>query len=80
MTTIEVRPVVLPVPDRLTNLGLPNPLSLIVSVPVRVPTIVGVNVIPTAQVDPAATLVQVLLLMAKSPLAITDETVRDVLN
>ena len=38
-------------------------MSLIVSVPVRVPAAVGVNVTPMAHIWPAATLVQVLLLM-----------------
>ena len=44
VTAMEVNPVVEPDPDKLAVCGLLPPLSLTVSVPVRVPTTVGVNV------------------------------------
>jgi hypothetical protein len=56
----------LPVPVRFTVCGLFPALSVNVRVPVAAPTTAGVNVTPTVQVAPAATLVpHVLLAMAK---------------
>lgn len=75
---IEVRVGEEPVPVRPTAMGLPGALKGIVSVPVRVPDAAGRNVTPTAQVEPAVTVVQVLLLTAKSPVAAGAETVSDV--
>jgi hypothetical protein len=49
-----------PVPVRLTVCGLPAALSVMLSVAVRVPTAVGVNVTLMVQLDPAATVVQPL--------------------
>jgi len=49
-----------------------------VNVPVRVPDCVGLNVTPMAHFDAAPTLgLQALLDTAKSPLAVTDETLND---
>src|SRR5205823_1091657 len=45
-----------PVPESATVCGLPGALSVIVSVPMREPSAVGVNVTLTAQLAPAATL------------------------
>jgi hypothetical protein len=56
VTAMETNPVALPVPVSPTRVGLPKALWLIVSVPVRVPTTVGVNFTPTVQVSPAPTL------------------------
>jgi hypothetical protein len=66
-TLIDVNPVVVPVPERLTVCGLLFPLSVIVSVPVRVPTMVGVNVTLIVHLAPAANEVPQLLVWAKSP-------------
>lgn len=58
----------LPVPLRLTVCGLFPALSVKVSVPVAAPVVVGVNVTPTVQFAPAATLTpQVLLAIPKGP-------------
>ena len=66
----------LPVPLRLTVCGLFPALSVKVSVPVAAPVAVGVNVTPTLQVAPAATLVpQVLLAIPKGPLTTMPENV-----
>ncbi len=66
----------LPVPLRLTVCGLFPALSVKVSVPVAAPVAVGVNVTPTLQVAPAATLVpQVLLAIPKGPLTTMLENV-----
>src|SRR6266568_6593263 len=43
-----------PVPDRLTNCGLPAALSATESVPLRVPAVVGVKVTLMAQLAPGA--------------------------
>jgi len=69
-----------PVPIKLTSSGLPTPVSLIVSVPAKLPVAAGVNVTPTVQVCPDVTDVQVLLEMAKSPVIVTGETVTDALD
>lgn len=59
-----------PVPLRLTVCGLVAVLSVSVSVPLSVPVVSGAKVTLTEQLAPAAMLVpQVLLAMAKSPLA-----------
>jgi hypothetical protein len=58
-----------PVPAKLTVCGLPGALSVIVSVPVRAPDAVGLNVTLIVQFPAAATLVPQVLLWAKSPLA-----------
>ncbi len=69
----------LPVPLRVTFCGLFEALSVKVNVPLAAPVVVGVNVIPTAQLAPAATLVpQVLLAIAKGPLIPTLEILRAV--
>ena len=46
---------VTPVPVRLMRCGLPDALSVIVTVPVRVPVVVGLNVTLIVQFPPAAT-------------------------
>jgi len=49
-----------------------------VKAPVRIPDCVGLNVTPIAHFDPAPTLgLQALLDTAKSPLAVTDDTLKD---
>lgn len=62
---------VAPVPDNATVCGLVVALSVIVSVPVRVPAAVGVNVTLMVHVPPLAAtgvlVLQVVLAMAKSP-------------
>jgi hypothetical protein len=50
-----------PAPLKPTIWGLPAALSLIVTVPVRAPVTVGVNVTLIVQVDPAARLAGQLL-------------------
>ena len=81
VTVIEVRPVSLPVPLSATRLGLPKALSLIVSVPCRRPTAVGVNVTPMVHLSPAPMPApQVSLATAKSPLVAIDEKSNSVLR
>ena len=64
----------LPVPLRLTVCGLLPALSVKASVPVAAPVAVGVNVTPTLQLAPAATLVpQVLVAIPKGPLTVMAE-------
>jgi hypothetical protein len=57
-----------PVPVKLTVCGLPLALSVMVSMPVRVPLAVGVKVTLMLQTPPAAKLVPQVLVWAKSPL------------
>src|SRR5579871_1606432 len=72
-----VRFTVAPCPVSATVRGLPGELSVMVSVPVRVPRADGVEVIWIAQLPPdAETLAQLLEAMEKSPLMVTLETVR----
>src|SRR6476660_8179954 len=54
-------PVYDPVPVRLTFCGLPPPLSVMFSVPVRVPVAEGVNVTVMVQLAPPARLVPQVL-------------------
>jgi hypothetical protein len=66
-----------PTPKSGTVCGLPAELSVMVNVPVRVPTCVGVKVTPMAQLPPAGdTVVQLFDATAKSPLMATLETVK----
>ena len=68
---------VAPCPLNATVRGLPGELSVMVSVPVRIPRTVGVKVTWIAQFPPdAETLAQLFDAMAKSPLMATLETVR----
>src|SRR5258708_19868731 len=60
-----------PVPVRLTDCGLPEALSVMLRVPVRLPDAVGVNVTLMVQFAPAATELPQVLVWAKSPLAET---------
>lgn len=80
VTPIELSTGALPVPDSPTEIGLPKALNGIESVPVSVPCPSGLNSTPIVQVDPAATVVQVLLLTAKSPVTVGADTVSDVLR
>jgi hypothetical protein len=57
---------VVPVPVSVTVCGLPVALSVIVSVPVRVPPAVGVKVTLIVQLAPAATVDPQVLVSAKS--------------
>ncbi len=71
---------VLPVPLRVTVWGLFPALSVKVRDPLAAPDAVGVNVTPTVQVAPPATLVpQVLLEMPNGPLVTMPEKVSSVL-
>ena len=54
VTTIWLRPSMVPVPVRLATWGFVLASSLMVSAPVRVPSAIGVNVTDTVQVDPGA--------------------------
>ena len=58
-----------PVPVRLTVCGLPEALSVMLKVPVRVPDAVGVNVTLIVQLAPAATEPPHVSVSAKSALA-----------
>src|SRR5258708_4233899 len=60
-----------PIPVRLTDCGLPEALSVMLRVPVRLPDAVGVNVTLMVQFAPAATELPQVLVWAKSPLAAT---------
>jgi hypothetical protein len=60
-----------PIPVRLTDCGLPEALSVMLRVPVRLPDAVGVNVTLMVQFAPAATELPQVLVWAKSPLAET---------
>ena len=60
-----------PVPETLTVCGLLGASSVMVSVPVLEPVVVGENVTPTVQLAPAATLApHVLLATANGPLTV----------
>jgi hypothetical protein len=63
-----------PTPVKATVCGEPLALSVIVSVPVRAPTAVGVKVTETMQLAPAATLAPQVLVCAKSPEAAIEVT------
>lgn len=54
-SVIVVGPEVAPVPVKVTLCGLPVALSVMATVPVRVPVVVGVNVTLIVQVPAAAT-------------------------
>ncbi len=68
---IEVNPAVDPVPVRLVVCGLLPALSVTVSVPVRVPTTVGVKVTLTVHFALLATDVPQVFVCAKSPVTLT---------
>jgi hypothetical protein len=61
-----------PVPLRLAVRGLPTPLSVTVTVPLRDPVVVGLKVTVIGQLAPAARVVPQVLVWAKSPLAVID--------
>jgi len=63
------------VPVRLTVWGFPAALLLMVSVPVRAPLAVGAKVTETVQLAEASTVPRQLFVCAKSPAALTSETV-----
>lgn len=65
-----------PVPDRPTLCEPPAALSVTVSVPLRVPVAVGVNVTLAWQFAPAASVAPQLFVWPKSPLALMLATVR----
>ncbi len=66
-----------PVPESGTLCGLPGDVSVMTSVPMRVPPAVGVNVTDGLQLAPGGKgVVQLLLATAKSPVAITPVTVK----
>ena len=68
VTAIDTRPDVVPFPDRLAVWGLLLAASDTVSVPVRVPTTVGVNVTLIVHFFPAPSEVPQVLVSTKSPL------------
>lgn len=71
MTVIVDSPDRLPVPDRFSTCGLVLALSVMLSVPVRVPKAVGLNVTETKQLAPAANVLGEsgqLFVCVKSPL------------
>lgn len=68
---VKVSTEVTPVPERLAVCGLLLPLSETVSVPWRVPVVVGVKVTWIVQLPAEARLVPQLFVWAKSPLAPT---------
>jgi hypothetical protein len=55
------------VPESVTDSGVPEALSAMASVAVRVPAAEGLNVILMAQLDPAPTELPQLLVWIKSP-------------
>ena len=63
-----------PVPERLTDWGLPAALSVMVRAATRPPPAPGVNVTLMVQLDPAATELPQLLVWAKSPALAPDNT------
>jgi hypothetical protein len=67
VTAIESKPAVDPVPERLTVCGLLLPLSVMVKVPVRDPTTVGVKVTLIVHLEWVATEVPQVFVWAKSP-------------
>src|SRR5260370_18272453 len=60
-----------PVPVRLTDCGLPEALSVMLRVPVRVPDAVGVNVTLMVQLSPAHTALPQAHFDAECPLPLT---------
>jgi hypothetical protein len=72
---VNVRVAAVPVPERLTDWGLPLAVSVIVRVPESAPIAVGVKVTSMVQVALAATVLPQLLVSAKSPLVAIDKTV-----
>jgi hypothetical protein len=66
----------LPVPVRFSVCGEFDAVSVIVSVPVRVPTLVGVNVTLAVQLPPPASVLPHVLVSAKSPV-VANEIVVD---
>ena len=58
-----------PTPVRLMVCGLPPPLSVMVTLPERVPTTVGVKVTEIVHLAPARTVLPQVLVSLKSPLA-----------
>jgi len=67
---VAFRTTLAPVPLSEMVCGLPEALSVMLSVPAPVPVAVGVKVTLTVQLELAATLVPQLLVCAKSPLAV----------
>jgi hypothetical protein len=64
---LATAPVLPPVPERLTDWGLPVALSVRVTAAVRVPLVVGLKVTLIVQLAPAATELPQVLVCAKSP-------------
>jgi hypothetical protein len=67
---LKLRTAPVPVPESETVCGLPGALSLIDSVPVRVPVAVGVKVTDIVQFAPAARDVVQAVVFAKSPVIV----------
>ena len=65
-------------PVRFTTCGLPGALSVMLTVPVRVPVCVGVKVTLMMQLAPLASELPQVLVWAKSPLATMLVTLKDV--
>src|SRR5579859_936271 len=66
----------IPFPVKLITCGLPQALSVIVTVPNRGPKTVGVEVIERVQTAPGRTLEPQSLVTAKSPVAVMLESPR----
>ncbi len=66
VTAIETTVAAVPVPLKLTTCGLPPPSSLNSNDAVRVPTAVGVKVMLTVQLAPAASVLPQVLVWEKS--------------
>jgi hypothetical protein len=76
LTEADAVAALVPVPDRDTLWDELVALSLMMSVPVRVPAVVGVKVTLMVQVDPTASVLPQVLVCAKSPLMLIPVTVR----
>lgn len=69
VTGTKLKPAEVPVPDKATDCGLPDALSVTERVPLRGPVTVGVKVTLMLQFAPAASVLPQLFVWAKSPLA-----------
>ena len=73
-------PVEMPVPERLTDWGLPVALSVMARAAERLPAAAGVNLTPMVQLAPAATVVPQLLLWAKSAALVPKTAMLEIFN
>lgn len=66
-TGTKLKPAEVPVPDKATDCGLPDALSVTMRAPLREPVVVGVKVTLILQFAPAARVLPQLLVCPKSP-------------